>query len=85
MIFPSILSDYYSQDSSWRAFFPKRKRKTGTKLVILDREALSLGGLRYLHVGTRSRGSRLKSGMVPVHGWVERGSSQVILLKNMRS
>ena len=27
-------------------------------------------------------GSRLKLGMVPGHGWVERGSSQVIRLSN---
>ena len=31
-----------------------------------------------MHVGTSSGGSRLKPGTVPGHGWVERGSSQVI-------
>ena len=48
-------------------------------------EALPLGALSYLHVGTNSRGSRLKPGMIPGHGWVERGSSQVIQLTDLRS
>ena len=48
-------------------------------------EALPLGALDYLHVGTSSGGSRLKPGMVPGHGWVERGRSQVIWLSIQRS
>ena len=39
----------------------------------------TLGSLSYLHVGVQlGGGSRLKLGMVLGHGWVERGSSQVI-------
>ena len=82
--FPSILPDYYSQESSWRAFFPRGKRKTSTEPVIPDREALPFGALSYLHVGTNSGGSGLKLGTGLGHGWVERGSSQVIRLTDLR-
>ena len=35
-----ILLDY-SQESSWRTFFPNRKKETDTVPIILDREALT--------------------------------------------
>ena len=43
----------------------------------------TLGSLGYLHVGFHLKGSRLKPGMVPGHGWVEHGSSQVIQSYNI--
>ena len=42
----------------------------------------TLGSLSYLHVGIQLGGSRFKQGTIPGHGWVERGSSQVIWSSN---
>ena len=58
-------------------FHEEKKRKTDPHLIY-QLGNLTLGALSYLHVGTSSRRSRLKPGMVLGHGWVERGSSQVI-------
>ena len=68
-----------------REHFSKEEKQAGTKPIIPDREALPLGALSYLHVGSISGGSGLKPGMVPGHGWVEHGSSQVIRLTEQRS
>ena len=54
-------------------------------LIFQIGEALPLGALDYLHVRTSSVGSRIKPGKVMGHGWVERGSSQVIRLIDLRS
>ena len=42
----------------------------------------TLGSLSYLHVGVQLEGIRIKPGIVTGYGWVESGSSQVILLSN---
>ena len=70
IILKRVLGEHFSQE----------EKKTGTKSVIPHREALPLGALSYLHVGTSTEGSGLKPGTVLGHGWVERGSSQVIQL-----
>ena len=54
--------------------FSQEENPTSTEPIILDREALPLGSLSYLHVGTSSRGYGLKPWMVLGHGWVEHGS-----------
>ena len=53
-------------------------------LIFQIEEALPLGALDYLHVGTKSGGSGLKLGIVLGHGWEEHGSSQFIQLVDMR-
>ena len=68
----------------FESIFPKGKQSS-TEPDIPDREALPLGPLDYLHVGTSSRGFELKPRMVPGHGWVECGTSQVIRLTDLRS
>ena len=54
-------------------------------LIFHIEEALPLGALDYLQVGTNSGGPRLKSGIVLGNCWVECGSSQVIQLTDLRS
>ena len=68
---------HYSQESSWRTVFLRGKRRTDSDLIS-ELGSLTLGAISYFHVGTSSGGSKFKPGMVPGHGWVERGSSQVI-------
>ena len=75
----SMILPGYSQESSWRAFFPRGK-SNWYRTFYPRYGSLTLGALIYLHVGTNSRVSRFKLKMVPGHGWVERGSSQVIRL-----
>ena len=80
----SILPDYYSQESSWRTFFPRGKANWYRTCYPIQ-GSLTVGALSYLHVGTNSRGFGMKPGMVSGHGWVEHGSSQVIQLTDLRS
>ena len=54
-------------------------------LIFQIGEALPLGALDYLHIGTRSRGCGLKAGTVLGHHWEEHGSSQFFQLIDMRS
>ena len=53
----------------------KSKRNSVQNLRFQIGEALPLGALDYLHVGTSSRGSRLKPRTAPSHDWVEHGNS----------
>ena len=62
-----------------------KENKSDLEPEIRDRESLPLGALAYLHVGTNSGGSGLKPGTVLGECWVERGSSQVIPLIDLRS
>ena len=82
--FPSILVDYYSPKSSWRAFF-QREKGNWYRTSNLRYKILNLGALSYFHVGTSSGGSGWKLGTFRGHGWVEHGSSQVIRLSIQRS
>ena len=65
--------------------FSQKERNLVKILIFHIGEALPLGALVYLHVGTILGGSRLKLGMVLGHGWVEHGSSQLIKLSKQRS
>ena len=82
--FPSITPNYYSQESYWREFFPKEK--DNWYITCYPKYgSLTSGALRYLHVGNISGRCGFKPRMVPGHGWVECGSSQVIWLSEQRS
>ena len=75
-----VLPIYFSSEFSENIFLKWKKRID--RGLIYQLENLTLGALSYLHVGTSSGGSRLKPKIVLGHGWVERGSSQVIRSSN---
>ena len=66
-------------------YFPKRKNENWFRTWYPSKGSLTLGALSYLHVWTSSGRSILKLGTALSHGWVERGSSQVIGLSIQRS
>ena len=61
--------------------FLEGKRRTDQDLIYQIGNP-TLGALSYFHVGVQLGGIWIKPGMVLGHGWVERGSSQVIQSSN---
>ena len=61
---------------SWRNFsYDEKKTDSESEYEIRNP---TLGALSYLHVGVQLGKNGLEPGILPGHGWEERGSSQVI-------